>query len=125
MKALLVNETLNFNRDIKSPYAKIGLGVSFENLKPGAILKPKKIIYIGPRTNFISGEYGKKIWEESYAVVIDSEKTPLGNLKVWYYQAWDLKQAETVREDIELYNRDNSMTGSLKQFENRFEIVKN
>ena len=118
----LVNES-HFERGI-DPKEYLGIGKSFAVLKPGSILKPKKEIWVGPRTNFTSGT-GLKIWEESYVVVIDSERTPGGKLKVWYYQTWDYPEAETVRNNILIYSRRNqSMTGSERQFQNRFEIVK-
>lgn len=122
MKARFVLEY--FDRESPNIYKKIGIGRrSWDRLLPGDILKPKKEIWIGPRTNFTSSGTGSKIWEESYVVVIDSEETPMGKLKVWYYQTWDLDQAEIVRDNIEIYARGNSMTGSIKQFENRFDIL--
>jgi hypothetical protein len=118
-----ISESLDFDRT-GTPYEKLGLGKSFLTLKPGQILKPKGIIYIGARTQF-DPKGRTKIWEESYAVVIRSEKTPGGKLKVYYYQAWDLAQAKVVAENIDIYQNmgNNSMTGSVKQFENRFEIL--
>jgi len=119
-----IMESLNFERT-GTPYEKLRIGrKTFLTLSPGDILKPKKDIYIGSRTQF-SSNGGSKIWAESYAVVIKIAKTQLNNgLKIWYYQSWDLKQAKTVSENISLYlGYENSMTGSIKQFENRFEIL--
>ncbi|HPI82085.1 MAG TPA: hypothetical protein PK122_02565 [Candidatus Paceibacterota bacterium] len=115
------NESMNFDRG-GNIYRKLKIGRSFWNLEPGAILKPIKDIYIGPRTNFVSGPYGTKIWEESYVTVIDLEKTPSGLMKIYYHQNWDLAGAEVVRDNIKLYPRGLSMTGTEKQFKNRFII---
>jgi len=116
------NESIDFKRGLE-PKRALGIGKTFYNLNPGDILKPKMDMYVGPRTNFISGSYGTKIWNESYVVVIDSEETPGGKLKVYYYQTWELDQAEMVKDNIEIYARGNSMTGTEKQFKNRFEIL--
>lgn len=123
MKAIFVSEALEFDRDEKNILSKIGIGISFLNIKPGTILKAKKEVWIGPRTGFSQRGVGTKIWEENYVVVIDWEKLPSGHLKVWYYQNWDLDQAKTVRNNIDTYTRGYSMTGSIKQFENRFSIL--
>jgi hypothetical protein len=124
MKAKFVFEF--YSRGESNIYKKIGIGrKTWNNLQPGDILKPKKEVYIGSKTNFVSksSSYDRKIWEESYISVIDTEKTPGGKLKVYYYQAWDLDQAKLVSDNIDRYTRGDSMTGPILQFERRFDIL--
>ena len=124
MKAKFVFEF--YNREDSNIYKKIGIGKkTWEKLQPGDILKPKMEVYVGPRTNFVSrsSNYYKKFWEESYTIVIDIEETPAGKLKVYYYQTWTLDQAKDVSKYLKRYTKGDSMTGSILQFERRFDIL--
>jgi hypothetical protein len=122
-----LKESISFNRSDKNVFTKLGIGISkFETLKRGDVLKPKKLIHIGKRTQFIPKD-GTTIWNESYVLVIDVERTPMNNLKVWYYQCWDLEELKKRKEGELVFptrqETSNSMTGTIKQFENRFKII--
>jgi hypothetical protein len=129
MKALTVNETLNFDREDPNIFSKMGIGVkSFEKLKRGDILKPKEDsqdIHLSARTGKFDSHGLLQIWEDSYVLVLQVDKSNNGkDLIVWYYQTWDLKEAKD-RISGKLYwpTKDHFMVGTIKQLEKRFDIL--
>jgi hypothetical protein len=121
-----IHESLKFRRGV-DPKATIGIGRKFYNIIPGTILKPLRDIYISDSGKFVSYSYFKKIWEESYIIVLNSEVLPTGLIKIFYHQAWDLDAAKAVRAEQGIYKESyysakNYMIGTEKQFQNRFEI---
>lgn len=121
MKARFINEKFSEDSD---PIHNMGIGFSFLHLKPGMILKAKKKVNIANRTQF-SSQGARTIMQDNYVIILKAEITQLNNkIKVWYYQTYDLSHANIVSNDVDSYSQWHSMTGSAKQFENRFNIIK-
>jgi len=121
MRAKFINEKFKEESD---PITDMGIGLSFLNLKPGMILKAIKEVKIANRTQF-SSQGPRKIMKGNYVVVLKAERTQLNDkIKVWYYQTWDSIEARHIGNAIDSYSLGNSMTGSEKQFENRFKIIR-
>lgn len=121
MRAKLVFEKFIEDSD---PVQDMGIGLPFLRLIPGMILQAKKEVRITNRTKF-SSQGTRRIWKGHYVTILKAERTPLKNkIKVWYHETLTLPGAYNVRETINRHSLANSMTGSAKQFENRFIIIK-
>ena len=130
-----LQESLEFNRDEVNPLRKMGIGIiTWENMQEGTILHPKKDIGVSKKGIFIPPGMGKKaayrhISPEWYLLVTSVGKTELEKeiLSIKYYQCWDLPEAKSkapVWKQWQGLDPDKYMRGTIKQFKNRFEIIK-
>jgi hypothetical protein len=114
----------------KEPKEAMDIGFrTWDNLKVGDILIPKKEVNIDRKGKFIS-EYGSEdtIWEYIFVLILKVQKfydpeiakhiTHLG-----YFKCWDLPEAIRRRNEIHDLIPERRMSGTRQQMENRFNIL--
>lgn len=139
MKALTVNETLNFIRG-ENPLKSMGIGgFSFDTLKPGSILKPTKFFGITKHTGKITKYHSPfNINPENYIFITEILPTNNDKRKILkFIRLNNKRRAEEMRNNYKEGGLDNlqldwywgieiikSIELSKRQFNYRFEIIK-
>jgi len=103
MRALLVEEVINFKRG-ENPLSSMGLGgFSFETLQPGAIIQSKRYFGVTEKTGNITGYHsGKiKIGNGNYLLITEARKTNNPETKNLYFHRYiDLETAKKEKEKL-------------------------
>lgn len=114
----------------QEPKKAMDIGLrTWENIKPGYLLLPKKEIYIDGKGMFKSSEAaGDTIWKDMVVLVLKVQKfyNPQETkhiIHLEYFKCWDIHDALARRKEIHDMIPTRRMYGTRTQMENRFNIL--
>ena len=115
----------------KEPKTSMDIGLrTWENIKPGDLLLPKKEINVDKKGIFISNEGGSgdTIWVDMVVLVLGVQKFYNSQeakhiILIEYFKCWDIYDALGRRKEIHDMIPTRRMYGTRQQMENRFKIL--
>ena len=113
----------------QEPKTSMDIGLrTWDNIKPGDILLPKKEIYVDKKGIFAYEEgSGDTIWENMVVLVLKVQKfynpeEAKHIIHLDYFKCWDIHDGIGRRKEIHNMTPTRRMYGTRQQMENRFKI---
>lgn len=113
----------------KEPKQAMDLGLkTWDNIKPGDIILPKKEVNVSAKGHLSSAGSGDTIWKDMVLLVLLVQKfldPELGKNIIYlnYFKCWDLPEALRRKNEPLDHIPARRMFGTRQQMENRFEIL--
>jgi hypothetical protein len=126
---MIVRESLDFERG-QEPKKSMDIGLrTWDNIKPGDILIPKKEVQIDGKGKFVSDGRGDTIWADGMvALVLKVQKfydpqEAKHIINLGYFKCWDKEEGLKRRNHLHDMIPTRRMYGTRIQYENRFKIL--
>jgi nitrous oxidase accessory protein NosD len=114
------------------PVEDMGIGVTYENLTPGTIIKPKKFVAIGRKSgHIVSWGKGIHLYSTYYLTVVQTYNMTARDRYFTCMMFNNIEDAQTIKKRLStfttsyLYTAINKVKLYIKKqsFNNRFEII--